>query len=83
MQTLQPGDYCYLPLGTESSIRAPESDGARLLWTKRRYEPVDGIALPAAVYGNESEAVDIVPRPQASTPTGSSCPRATLPTTLP
>jgi (S)-ureidoglycine aminohydrolase len=61
--TLRPGDYCYLPLGTEFLIRAPASDGARVLWTKRRYEPVEGVALPAAVFGNQSQTADIVPPP--------------------
>ena len=40
------GDYCYLPTGVESSLRAPEAVPATTLWTKRPYEEISGIPLP-------------------------------------
>jgi (S)-ureidoglycine aminohydrolase len=57
---LRPGDYCYLPVGAEFSIQAGPQD-ATTLWTKRRYEPVEGISAPGAVFGRQSEAADITP----------------------
>jgi (S)-ureidoglycine aminohydrolase len=60
------GDYCYLPSGVEFSIQAFASTGAKTLWTKRRYEPVDGVALPAVTFANQADAVDIVPPPPGS-----------------
>lgn len=63
VHSLKEGDYCYLPVGVEFSIHADGSDRASTLWTKRHYEVVEGIALPAAVFGRESEVSDIVPPP--------------------
>jgi (S)-ureidoglycine aminohydrolase len=63
VHTLGEGDYCYLPQGVEFSVHAQESEGARTLWTKRRYEPVEGIPLPSAIFSSESAATDIVPPP--------------------
>ena len=58
---LESGGYCYLPSGVEFSIRARESTRAKTLWTKRRYEPVDGVAMPTAIFAHESDATEIVP----------------------
>jgi (S)-ureidoglycine aminohydrolase len=63
VRTLQPGDYCYLPLGVTFSIHASDSDPAKTLWTKRRYEAVEGIPAPSVIFGRTSEAVEIVPPP--------------------
>jgi (S)-ureidoglycine aminohydrolase len=60
---LKPGDYCYLPAGTEFSIQASASAAASTLWTKRRYEQVEGIASPTSVFANQAEAAEIVPPP--------------------
>ena len=61
VHTLEAGGYCYLPSGVEFSIRAPESAPAKTLWTKRRYEPVEGVPLPPSIVGRQSEASVIVP----------------------
>lgn len=58
-----PGDYCYLPAGDEFTLTASDAGSATTLWTKRRYEAVDGIAPPAAIFGHESDAADIIPPP--------------------
>lgn len=60
---LQPGDYCYLPSGSTFSIQAAASAPARTLWTKRRYEAVEGIPAPSLTFGRVSETADIVPPP--------------------
>jgi (S)-ureidoglycine aminohydrolase len=59
--SLREGDYCYLPSDAEFSIRASQSAPAKTLWTKRMYEAVEGIAMPAPIIGSRSEASEIVP----------------------
>jgi len=61
LHSLGSGDYCYLPAGVEFSIQAAESSPAVILWTKRRYELVEGISLPPVSFGNLAAAVPIVP----------------------
>lgn len=63
IHSLQDGDYCYLPEGVEFSIQASETDPATTLWTKRRYEKVEGIPTPPGIFGSVTKAVDIVPPP--------------------
>jgi (S)-ureidoglycine aminohydrolase len=60
---LRPGDYCYLPAGTEFFIEANAAHAASTLWTKRLYEPVEGLPRPAPVFGAQADASDIVPPP--------------------
>jgi (S)-ureidoglycine aminohydrolase len=57
------GDYCYLPAGVEFSIQASGQAAARTLWTKRRYEPVEGIETPEVRFANQADVADIVPPP--------------------
>jgi (S)-ureidoglycine aminohydrolase len=45
----------------ELSLKAVGGRGARTLWTKRRYEAVQGVDAPAAIYGRRSDVPDIVP----------------------
>jgi len=59
--SLVPGDYCYLPPGDEFTLKAADTGPAVTLWTKRRYEAVDGIAPPAALFGKQTDAAEIVP----------------------
>lgn len=48
--TLEPGGYVFLPQGVEFTIETPGV--SRVLWVKRRYEPVEGIAGPDIVVGH-------------------------------
>ncbi|MEU0836802.1 (S)-ureidoglycine aminohydrolase [Streptomyces sp. NPDC005969] len=47
---LKPGGYVFLPEGDEFGIEAPGE--SRLLWVKRRYDRVAGVALPKPVAGH-------------------------------
>jgi len=58
--TLVPHDFCYLPEGVEFSLKTTGA-AARTLWTKRRYEAVEGVDLPHAIYGRLADVPDIVP----------------------
>lgn len=60
-RALEPGDYCYLPVGDEFTITASDVGPATALWTKRRYETIDGVTPASAVFGRQSDAEDIVP----------------------
>lgn len=58
---LEPGGYCYLPLGTEFSVHASESAPATMIWTKRHYEAVEDVPPPAVVVGHAADAAELVP----------------------
>lgn len=50
---LTAGGFAYLPIGDALAFRAQED--ARLLWIKRRYEALPGLAPPAAVSGHRAD----------------------------
>lgn len=50
--TLEPGGYAYLAPGARFALGAEKV--SRLLWLKKRYEPIEGIA-PRPVFGHESQ----------------------------
>jgi (S)-ureidoglycine aminohydrolase len=53
--TLEPGGYAFFPEGEEFTLETPGP--ARLLWVKRRYEAVDGVAAPETVIGHVDSVV--------------------------
>jgi (S)-ureidoglycine aminohydrolase len=55
---MQPGGYGFLPPGAEWSVRNTGSAPARFHWIRKKYQEVDGIPVPGAVFRNEQ---DIVP----------------------
>lgn len=50
--TLEPGGYAYLAPGSPYALGAEKN--SKLLWVRKRYEPVDA-ARPRPVFGNESD----------------------------
>lgn len=52
--SLASGGYCYLPPGETFDLTTPAA--SRLLWVKKRYDAVDGIALPARVVSHVEDA---------------------------
>ena len=61
---LAPGGYAYVPAGTSYGLRCPDGgEGARLLWIKRPYQPID-LPAPAPLVGHRAE----VPRHTPHTP---------------
>src|SRR6185436_6542604 len=51
--TLDPGGFAYLAPGSSYSIGAEKT--SRLLWLKKRYEPIEGVKPPRPVFGNEND----------------------------
>lgn len=52
---LTPGGYAYVPVGTAYGLRnAAREAGARLLWIKRPYEPID-LPAPAPFVGDRAD----------------------------
>jgi (S)-ureidoglycine aminohydrolase len=52
---LESGGYAYVPAGTPLALRNPEpAAGARLLWIKRPYEPID-LPAPAPIVGHRDK----------------------------
>jgi len=65
-QALVTGCFCFVPAGAGFEIRGTGSGSARVLWTKRHYEQVEGLAAPAQITGHVSEVAPIEPGPPAS-----------------
>lgn len=61
---LTDGSYVYLPPGTDWSLRNDSGQPLRFQWIRKRYEPVQGIALPELVVVNER---DVAPTPMPDT----------------
>lgn len=51
---LAPGGYAYVPPGLPYQVRNPAPEGARLLWIKRPYEPID-LPAPAPLVGRRAD----------------------------
>lgn len=51
---LTPGGYAFLPPACDWSLRNKSSEPARFHWIRKRYESVDGIAMPTAFVSNEN-----------------------------
>jgi (S)-ureidoglycine aminohydrolase len=64
--TLEPGGFLFMPEGLSFSMTGEGAEAGTTLWTKRRYERVPGVPLPAPVHGHRSEAPHIVPAPPGS-----------------
>jgi len=52
--SLAVGGYAYIPAGEEHTVTAQQV--ARLAVIEKIYQPLDGVAAPAMIFGNESEA---------------------------
>ena len=61
---LKPGGYAYLPAGQAWRLWNRGRETATFHWVRKTYEPVDGIAPPAAFVTNETQ---IAPTPMPDT----------------
>jgi (S)-ureidoglycine aminohydrolase len=61
---LTPGGYAYLPAGAVWSLTNPGEGNASFSWVRKPYEPVEGIAVPAAFTVQEQ---DVAPTPMPDT----------------
>ncbi len=50
------GGYAWLPPGADWTIRNDGQGTARFHWIRKRYQAVDGIAVPGAVFTSDAEA---------------------------
>ena len=53
-QRLQPGAFAYVAAAAAASLRALDGP-ARVLWTKRRYEPYPGVEAPQSFSGHRDD----------------------------
>lgn len=58
-EELGPGSYAYLPAGAPWHLRNGGAATARLHWIRKRYEPVEGIAPPAAFTTSEADITPV------------------------
>ncbi|MDE9364138.1 bifunctional allantoicase/(S)-ureidoglycine aminohydrolase [Luteipulveratus sp. YIM 133132] len=59
---LTPGSYAFLPPGVAWTLRNTSDATATFHWIRKRYEPVDGLDVPAAFVTRERD-VEAVPMP--------------------
>jgi (S)-ureidoglycine aminohydrolase len=64
--TLAADDFLFLPSGAEFSVATEGVDAAATLWTKRRYEAVEGAAPPGPHHGHRQDVPVIAPGPPAA-----------------
>jgi (S)-ureidoglycine aminohydrolase len=57
---LDTGGYVWLPPGLAYSLTNTGAALTRMLWLRRRYEEVEGVAVPAPIISNEKE-VEAIP----------------------
>jgi len=50
-----PGGFCWLPPHQPYQFKNTGDTLSRLIWIRRRYEEVDGIAIPDPIIGNEKD----------------------------
>lgn len=50
-----PGGFCWLPPHRPYQFKNPGDQLSRLVWIRRRYEEVDGIAIPDPIVANEKD----------------------------
>lgn len=55
-RVLTAGGFAYFPAGAALSFAASADAPARLLWLKRRYEPLPGVSAPGPVSGHRDDA---------------------------
>ncbi len=63
--TLTEGGYAYLPAGAQYEVRNNSSLAATFHWVRKRYEAVEGIAKPDALFTHEKNAV-VAPMPDTN-----------------
>ncbi|WP_208995554.1 bifunctional allantoicase/(S)-ureidoglycine aminohydrolase [Pseudovibrio sp. Alg231-02] len=63
--TLTEGGYAYLPAGAQYEVRNNSSLAATFHWVRKRYEAVEGIARPDALFTQEKNAV-VAPMPDTN-----------------
>ncbi|MGL4635969.1 MAG: (S)-ureidoglycine aminohydrolase, partial [Beijerinckiaceae bacterium] len=59
---LAPGGYAYIPPGTAWTVHNPHAETARFHWVRKRYQRVEGIALPDVLVTSDN-AVAPTPMP--------------------
>ena len=53
---LKPGGYAFLPPGCAWTLFNKGTEPVRFHWVRKRYEPVEGIAVPTAFVANDLDA---------------------------
>lgn len=53
--TMSKGGYAYLPDTMPFTLKNDHSNHCRLLWTKRRYEAVEGLPASAPIFGHRND----------------------------
>ena len=65
--SLQPGSYAYAPAGTPTRITNSKPEAAQVIWLRKSYEAVDGIAAPAALVGHQDDVEKVNKHTQGRT----------------
>ncbi|OJU34579.1 MAG: (S)-ureidoglycine aminohydrolase, partial [Rhizobiales bacterium 68-8] len=52
---MEPGGWAFLPPGSGWSVRAAGKVPARFHWVRKRYERVEGIAVPGPIFSNDRD----------------------------
>lgn len=53
--TMEPGSYAFIPPAADWSVQVLGPQPTRFHWIRKRYEPVEGIALPDVFVANEKD----------------------------
>lgn len=61
---LTPGGFAYIPSGTDWQVTTASSETTTFHWIRKRYEPVDGIPLPAPIVSHDDQ---VAPQPMPDT----------------
>jgi (S)-ureidoglycine aminohydrolase len=61
---MEKGGFCFLPAGSDWSVRATDTSGCVFHWIRKRYQAVPGLDAPDAFFANEH---DIAPTPMPQT----------------
>ncbi len=56
---MQPGGWAFLPPGAKWTLRAAGPQAAIFHWVRKRYEHVDGIDVPEAIFRNEQDVMPL------------------------
>lgn len=56
-QSLEKGSFCWLPPSRPFQFTNRSGTAARIIWIRRRYVAVDGLAIPAPIIAHESQVI--------------------------
>lgn len=64
---LRPGSYAYAPAGAAIRITNSQPENARVIWLRKPYEAIDGIAPPASLVGHQEDVEKVNKHTQGRT----------------